>query len=164
MPEMSGTDVRSSPLGGRGLFATKSHSPGDVLLSLDRPLIAVLDKTRIEDTCSWCFSWTELPVLSGAGVNQASKVNWCTGCKKVKYCSKRCQSQAWKNGHKRECKIFAGQDEVIPNTVVAVMQMIEGLNTGDALCKEILDMKSHRDDFERVGGKKWEAMQLVSFF
>lgn len=155
-------EVKSSPLGGRGLFATKNHASGDVLISLDRPLIAVLDNARIEDTCSWCFSWTELPVLSGAGVNQAPKVNWCTGCKKVKYCSKRCQSQAWKTEHKRECKIFAAQPESIPNTVVAVMRMLEGLNTKSDLHKAILDMQTHRDDFEKAGGKKWEAMQLMA--
>ena len=53
MSGTSDTEVKSSPLGGRGLFTTTAHAPGDVLLGLDRPLIAVLDKNRVEDTCSW---------------------------------------------------------------------------------------------------------------
>ena len=144
------------------MFASKAHQLGEVLLSLDRPLIAALDKARIEDTCSWCFAWTELPVLSGAGINQATKVNWCTGCKKVKYCSKRCQALAWKASHKRECKVFGSQPELIPNTVVAVMHILDGLKTGDKQYQEILDMEMHRDDFEKAGGGKWKAMQLMA--
>lgn len=161
MSDSSGTEVRSSPLGGRGLFATKPHQPGEVLLALERPFIAVLDKPRVEDTCAWCFSWTELPVLSGAGVNRAAKVNWCTGCKKVKYCSKRCQSQAWKAIHKRECKELYNEPERIPNTVHAVIQIMIGLSQGDKKYNPILEMEAHRDEFEKAGGKRWEAMQLM---
>lgn len=158
----SGTEVRTpSPLGGRGLFATKPHQSGEVLLAVDRPLIAVLDRPRIEDTCAWCFSWTELPVLSGAGVNQASKVNWCTGCKKVKYCSKQCQSQAWKAGHKRECRELSQEPEQLPHTVHALIQIMFGLGTGDKKFTPIVEMEAHRDEFEKSGGKRWEAMQLM---
>jgi hypothetical protein len=162
MTTSSKTEVKRSSLGGRGLFATCPIEGGDVLIELERPLIAVLDRPRIEDTCSWCFSWTELPVLSGAGVNQALKVNWCTGCRKVKYCSKRCQSQAWKGGHKQECKRLASQEEAFPNLVAATMQVISGLNAEDKAYEEIKNSETHRDDFERVGGKKWEAMLLMS--
>lgn len=150
MSDTSGTEVKSSSLGGRGLFATRSYSPGDALLCLKRPLIAVLDKPRIADTCSRCFA--------GTGITQVTKVNWCTGCKKVKYCSKRCQSQAWKASHKWECKIFASQPEIIPNLVVAVMQMIQGMGS----VQSVRDMESHRDDFEKAGGKKWQSMQLMA--
>lgn len=158
----SDAETKPSSVGGRGLFATKSYSAGDALLSLDRPLIAVLDKARVDDTCAWCFAWTELPVPSGAGINQASMVNWCTGCKKVKYCSKRCQAQAWKAGHKRECKVFAGQSDLIPNTVAAAMCIVSGISNGDDRCSDVLRMETHRDDFEKVGGKKLEAMQLMA--
>jgi hypothetical protein len=162
MTTSSKTEVKRSTLGGRGLFATCPIEGGDVLIELERPLIAVLDRPRIEDTCSWCFSWTELPVLSGAGVNQALKVNWCTGCRKVKYCSKRCQSQSWKGGHKQECKRLASQEEAFPNLVAATMQVISGLNAGAKAYEEIKNSETHRDDFERAGGKKWEAMLLMS--
>ncbi|KAK5166907.1 uncharacterized protein LTR77_007636 [Saxophila tyrrhenica] len=163
-PESSatGTEVKTSPLGGRGLFATKKLAQGDVVIAMDRPLVAVLDEHRIEDTCSWCFSWTELPVLSGAGVNQALKDNWCTGCKKVKYCSKACQSKAWKAIHKQECKKLSAQSEEIPNLVVAAMQILAGLNLGNSLYGDVQNMETHRDEFEKLGAKKWDVMQLMS--
>ena len=28
---------------------------------------------------------------------------WCLRCHQVRYCHKACQTQAWKEGHKREC-------------------------------------------------------------
>ena len=154
MPDMSGTEVKPSSLGGRGLFANENYFAGYALLEVERSLIAVLDKPRVEDTCSRCFS--------GAGITQVTKVNWCTGCKKVKYCSKRCQSQAWKAAHKKDCKIFTSQPELVPNLVAAVMQILKGLSTGDALYKDVVEMESHRDDFEKEGGKKFESMQLMA--
>lgn len=162
MANLDITEVKKSPLGGRGRFATKDIAPGDVLLSLDRPLIAVLDRQRISDTCSWCFSWTELPMLSGAGPNQITKVNFCVGCKKVKYCSKKCQSQAWKAGHKKYCKIFAAQEEVIPNLVEAAMQIIEGVKTDNPSFKDVLELESHRDDFEKAGGERWKTITFMA--
>ena len=161
MAEPIHSEVKSSPLGGRGLFATKTHEAGDILLAVDRPLVAVLDKPRVEDTCAWCFSWTELPILSGAGVNQVAKVNLCTGCKKVRYCSRRCQSQAWKAVHKRECKELSKESELIPGPVHAVIQIMQGLSVGDKRYNPILEMEAHRDLFEKIGGKKWEAMKLM---
>ena len=101
-------------------------------------------------------------MLSGAGPNQVTKVNACVGCKKVKYCSKRCQSQAWKAGHKRYCKIFAAHDEGIPSLVEAAMQVIEGINAGEASFKAILDLQSHRDDFEKVGGERWTSISFMA--
>ena len=50
----------------------------------------------------------------------------------------------------------------MPNTVVAVMQMLNGLNSGDPLYKAILDMETHRDELEKAGGKKWESMQFMA--
>ncbi|EGP88636.1 uncharacterized protein MYCGRDRAFT_37947, partial [Zymoseptoria tritici IPO323] len=69
------------PGAGRGLFATKDFEPGDIVLSLDRPYVAELDIDRLCDTCAWCFQ--RLP----AGFVQTKA---CTGCKKVRYCSKTC--------------------------------------------------------------------------
>lgn len=162
MSDPSKVEVRRSPVGGRGLYAIQNLQPGDAIITLDRPLIAALDGSRIEDTCAWCFSWTELPVLSGAGINQALKVNWCTGCKKVKYCSKTCQSRAWKAGHKQQCKKFAAQDEPIPPTVLAVMQILQGIASGYELFKDIQKMETHRDELEKLGPEKWDAMQLMA--
>lgn len=46
-------------------------------------------------------------------------------CKKATYCSKSCQTIAWKNGHKRECKI------ILENTGVELNNMIATKSKGD---------------------------------
>ena len=33
-----------------------------------------------------------------------AKLLTCGGCKLVSYCTKACQTQAWKSGHKSECR------------------------------------------------------------
>ncbi|KAF2210233.1 hypothetical protein CERZMDRAFT_45763, partial [Cercospora zeae-maydis SCOH1-5] len=80
---------------GRGLFAKKDFEPGDVVLSLDRPYVAELDTSRLSDTCAWCF-------LKGVTAEERAKAvalglpasnietKQCTGCKRVRYCSKIC--------------------------------------------------------------------------
>lgn len=95
-------------------------------------------------------------------MNKATTVNWCTGCRKVKYCSPACQRKAWKAVHKRECKIFAVQEEVVPNVVVAVMQMMDGINQGQDEYQALLTMENHRDEFEKAGGKRLETMRLMA--
>lgn len=37
----------------------------------------------------------------------------CGGCKRVFYCSRDCQVQDWKNGHKRDCKHMAMQADQV---------------------------------------------------
>ena len=39
--------------------------------------------------------------------NRLKPLSKCTGCRKVSYCSRECQVQAWKE-HKSECKKHSG--------------------------------------------------------
>lgn len=41
--------------------------------------------------------------------------------------SQKCQSQAWKRGHKYECKILASQRDVVPASVRALMQALHAM-------------------------------------
>lgn len=43
-----------------------------------------------EEVCDRCRMWT--------------KIFWCRGCFEAKYCSKKCQKEAWPK-HKLRCKI-----------------------------------------------------------
>lgn len=91
MPAAKGVDFKQSPISGKGVFAVKRFSPGDVLLSLERPLVAVLDKPHIDEVCSWCFLPGPLERSAAAGRSSRpppNPINWCVGCRKVKYCSK----------------------------------------------------------------------------
>ncbi|CAK3911680.1 SET domain and MYND-type zinc finger 6 [Lecanosticta acicola] len=123
---------------GRGLFATRDFAPGDIIVQLDRPYVAELDITRLRDTCAWCFrrgattstdpeaagrSTTETSSGFFAGVDVVTKA--CTGCKRVRYCSKTCQSRAWKREHKYECKVLAPEGRPdLPHGVRAVIKLL----------------------------------------
>lgn len=58
--------------------------------------------------------------------------------------------------------MFSAQPELLPNLIIALMQIIRGLSTKDEQYQAVLDMETHRDEFERAAGKKWEAMQLMT--
>ena len=48
-------EIRKSDIegAGRGLFATKSFKPGEVVHTIARPSVAELDTERLQDTCAW---------------------------------------------------------------------------------------------------------------
>ncbi|KAI4804972.1 SET domain-containing protein [Aureobasidium sp. EXF-8846] len=63
-------------------------------------------------------------------------VKACTGCKKVRYCSKVCQKQAWTRYHKQECKLLKDPKlPPIPSSVRAALQLAF-LMDSDAVSEE----------------------------
>ena len=103
-------EVRPSPTSGNGLFATKDIPAGSTILLKSRPLIGELDLPRLEESCHNCFLWSQkavrvcavhasepdrypgkYPDCEGcASEGEVIGVKTCTGCKKVRYCSKVC--------------------------------------------------------------------------
>lgn len=101
---MSNISVHGSPIGGKGLFTTKSMKPGDAVLELSQPLAGAVYINHLLDTCAECFVWTEdatrpsstndaadpvaLTVAGEMAVEGKNAVRACTGCKVLRYCSK----------------------------------------------------------------------------
>jgi hypothetical protein len=115
-------EVRPSPTSGNGLFATKDIPAGSTILLKSRPLIGELDLPRLEESCHNCFMWSQkavsvcaihahepdrypgkYPDCSGCQTEgEVIGVKACTGCKKVRYCSKVCFScyrYSWNLAH-----------------------------------------------------------------
>ncbi|KAJ5571044.1 Zinc finger MYND-type [Penicillium sp. DV-2018c] len=65
---------------GSGLFATTDIEPGQDVLHVKTPFVAVLDSPILEDHCACCF--TPEQKIRGRLVKR------CTGCRAVKYCDK----------------------------------------------------------------------------
>lgn len=65
---------------GNGLFATADMNPGDTVLHIEAPFVAILDSPRLEDTCAGCFGKRQ--------VETGSELKACTGCRVVKYCDR----------------------------------------------------------------------------
>ncbi|KAL1297684.1 hypothetical protein AAFC00_006235 [Neodothiora populina] len=60
--------------------------------------------------------------------DQAQTVNACTGCNQVGYCSKKCQSQAWKREHKHSCK-FLKDYPPLPSAIRAARELAVFMNS-----------------------------------
>ncbi|KAI0200662.1 SET domain-containing protein [Astrocystis sublimbata] len=115
MPKNAGVEVKQSklPRAGNGLFARQAFSPGDTIVSLDRSLVTELEIERMLDTCAWCCQrgatdpFEKLTATAMGLPNGTTEIKSCTGCQRVGYCAKSCQSKAWKHEHKYECKIIS---------------------------------------------------------
>lgn len=89
MQGLEGLEIKASPTAGKGLFTTKVFAPGDVVMDLERLLLAIPDPARAHDTCAWCFNWTGLPMLFAVGEDEGrigdvkETHSWCTGCRAV---------------------------------------------------------------------------------
>jgi len=66
-------------------------------------------------------------------VQQSDDLKRCTQCKEVWYCGKKCQSQAWKNGHKVWCGKIAVRD--IPGKGKGVIAM-KNITMGEVVITE----------------------------
>ena len=45
------------------------------------------------------------------------KVQMCGRCKRVKYCSRACQSKHWKAGHKAQCARWVAEAEAVQTEI-----------------------------------------------
>ncbi|TKY89878.1 hypothetical protein EX895_001175 [Sporisorium graminicola] len=82
--------------GGWAAAGISSCRPGDVLLRV-RPEVAVLSTALLDQRCSACYS----PPISDASA--AGKLQRCSACKVIRYCSSACQKRDWP-AHRDECK------------------------------------------------------------
>jgi hypothetical protein len=181
---MSGSDnveIKQSQIAGagRGLFARKDFQPGDLVLAVDRPLIAELETDRLVDSCAWCFQRGETDPFSRAQAasmglpNGFVEVKTCSGCRRVAYCSKPCQSKAWKREHKYECKILAPTDRpVLPDGVRAVIKLLGRLKADprgeNGKLLDILQFRpfaggSGLDEFKTRNPKLFDDLNMLSY-
>jgi SET and MYND domain-containing protein len=65
---------------GNGLFAKTDIKPGEDVLHIKTPFVAILDSPRLEDTCAGCFGKRQM--------DTGNELKACTGCRVVKYCDR----------------------------------------------------------------------------
>ena len=179
MSETQHVEVKQSKIGGagRGLFALKDFSPGDVVLSLDRPLVTEVELDRTSDTCAWCLQRSEMDPearakAAGMGLPTGlTSVKACTGCRLAVYCSKTCQSRAWKREHKYECKAIGVKDRPnLPPGVRATIKLLGRLSASpeDERVRAILSFKpaGHPATLESVmreHKERFDDFQLLAY-
>ncbi|KAB8356568.1 hypothetical protein FH972_024150 [Carpinus fangiana] len=157
---------------GRALFATRNISAGTAALTIDKPLITALDTAQVHATCANCFTWTANSSINdrGAGQSQASQpvVKACTGCQTLRYCSRKCQAESWKRGHKKVCPLFGRLREkgTLPNAARAVLDMLQilppGFSAWGAADNPFREMRSHRESILANGGDRAQQLLVLS--
>ncbi|CAG8480842.1 23977_t:CDS:2 [Cetraspora pellucida] len=58
--------------------------------------------------CNSCSSQVRKDVNGEVGSEKKAQLLVCSGCGSVNYCSKECQKNDWKNGHKQQCALLKG--------------------------------------------------------
>ncbi|KAK7924412.1 SET domain-containing protein [Apiospora marii] len=166
---------------GRGLFACQKFEPGDVVASVDRPFVAELEMERMEDTCAWCFQRGETDPDSRAkaammGMPQGFiETKACAGCHRAAYCSKTCQSRAWKREHKYECGVIAPPRPELPESVRAAIKLLGRLKAADPSGpehKKFLDLlmqfrpagtDSRLEAFKEIEKQKFDDFNMLAW-
>ncbi|KAL2004381.1 hypothetical protein VTN02DRAFT_2027 [Thermoascus thermophilus] len=151
------TTLRPAPGGmGTGLFATSDISPGQDVLHIKTPFVAVLDTPRLEDTCSGCFGRKQM--------EETKKLRACTGCRIVRYCDKACQAKDWKFAHSLECSIFANlRPRILPNSVRAVLRIVLRHDRQKYDSREFdmfLKLETHAREIRDQNSEQWERILL----
>ncbi|KAI1421675.1 hypothetical protein F5Y12DRAFT_688704 [Xylaria sp. FL1777] len=138
MPVDKGVEVKQSqiPGAGKGLFAQIPFSPGDTVAAVDRPHVTEIEIDWMLDTCAWCCQRRavdpiEKKMAASMGLPHGfTEIKSCTGCRRVGYCSRACQSKAWKREHKHECKVISADDvPPLPPDARAAIKILGRLKT-----------------------------------
>ncbi|GAB1211892.1 hypothetical protein ATERTT37_001016 [Aspergillus terreus] len=143
---------------GTGLFATENIKPGENILHIQNPFVAVLETQRLTDTCSGCFGKRQL--------ESGTELRACTGCQVVKYCDKTCQSKDWKFAHSLECAIFSKlKPRVLPVNARAVLRIVQRSARRKYTPQELdlfQQLETHEKEIRHENAPQWERIALSS--
>ncbi|KAL7922705.1 SET domain-containing protein [Trichoderma austrokoningii] len=141
--------IRPHPTKGRGLYATKSFSPGQVILPFT-PLILLPTVSYLAIVCSHCL--------------RPGNPRACSRCHAASYCDATCQAAAWKAVHSRECKVLRQgiKDEDrrrrLPTPTRALIQAVLRKEIGDGL----EDLEGHVLEKKAAEGDEWKDIEIMA--
>ncbi|KAM0254768.1 hypothetical protein ACHAQJ_006425 [Trichoderma viride] len=141
--------IRPHPTKGRGLYTTKSFSPGAVILPFT-PLLLLPTVSYLTGVCSYCL--------------RPGNPRACSRCHAASYCDATCQAAAWKAVHSRECKALRQtiQDEdrrrQLPTPTKALIQALLWKDIGDGL----KDLEGHVLEKKAAEGDEWKDIEMMA--
>ncbi|RAH86414.1 SET and MYND domain protein [Aspergillus japonicus CBS 114.51] len=144
---------------GRGLFAATDISPGQDVLHISTPFVAVLDTHQLENICSGCLGRRQLE-------KEDRRLKGCTGCQVVKYCDKTCQAKDWKFAHALECAIFQKlRPRILPINARAVLRMVLRSERQRYPPEEVelfRQLETHINDIRAENPAQWQRIAISS--
>lgn len=99
-----------------GIFVSRQVKTGDLIFKIPNPLLAVLGdgKEVVSACCDNGFARVN-QMIDGHKFctvpDPKLKLDACSACLAVFYCSKKCQKAAWAHHHKLECKTLAAMKQ-----------------------------------------------------
>ncbi|EHK26461.1 uncharacterized protein TRIVIDRAFT_35412 [Trichoderma virens Gv29-8] len=148
MSSPSPLEIRPHPSKGRGLYATKSFSPGAVIFPFT-PLLLLPTVSCLSSVCSYCL--------------RPGNPRACSRCHAASYCDAACQAAAWKAVHSRECKALRqgikdeGRRRQLPTPTRALMQALLCGEIGDGL----KDLEGHVLE-KKAEGDEWRDIEMMA--
>eukprot|EP00892_Ulva_mutabilis_P001141 jgi/Ulvmu1/11027/UM007_0207.1 len=150
-PPVPGVEVVRLPGKGRGMRATASFKPGDLIID-EEPFaaVAMTDILEGEPVCHSDFAMV-----------QEEDLKRCVACKRVRYSSKAAQKVDWARGHKYECKALRSP-QVRPMSMLRLMARV--LWKRGAMMKADSDSKAATEAPAAAAGQASldESMQSTS--
>ncbi|OCT53956.1 hypothetical protein CLCR_09901 [Cladophialophora carrionii] len=149
---------------GNGLFATQEIAPKSQILFIARPLLVALESAKLPTHCYYCYK-SGIDPTSALGVDTGHALKTCSGCKVVKFCDRNCQSRAWAEYHRLECKLFGRlHPRILPSTVRAIVRVLKQHKAGllpESEWEQLLALESHYDDLINAGGPRWQDIFIM---
>ncbi|KAK3149596.1 hypothetical protein QOZ80_3AG0219600 [Eleusine coracana subsp. coracana] len=147
-----GLAVASVPAKGRGLVATRSFFPGEVIISQE-PYTSTPNKISVGSACDHCFSTGHL--------------RKCSVCRVVWYCGSACQKEEWKL-HQLECQAIAALTEDRKKMLTPTIRLMVQLVLKRKMQNEKVIPSSGIDNYSLVDGleshiSKVDENQLVLY-
>eukprot|EP01029_Cantina_marsupialis_P002495 TRINITY_DN12318_c0_g1_i2.p1 TRINITY_DN12318_c0_g1~~TRINITY_DN12318_c0_g1_i2.p1 ORF type:complete len:329 (+),score=54.33 TRINITY_DN12318_c0_g1_i2:78-1064(+) len=123
--------IENSPEKGNYIEASKKFNTGECIINNEEPLGWAL-QSQSQQMCHYCLSQTKNKTLR------------CGSCKWFRYCSKRCQKESWRRGHKDICgsvKLKPSQ-AILPPSVSICLQLLKS-DELDYICNKMV----HHEDY-----------------
>lgn len=153
---------------GQGLFARRAITCRDTLYAANKPVIAAINTSQLHEFCYNCYAGSRPGTEQWYSIGQYrdADLKVCTGCRTAYFCGKKCQTQAWKGGHKHECKMFASlRPKILPEQVRAVVTFLLQHDydlLSDGTWERILNLMSHIESLQQEGGDQWLNLMLMA--
>ncbi|KIW90463.1 uncharacterized protein Z519_09109 [Cladophialophora bantiana CBS 173.52] len=156
--------TKQSPDRGKGIFAVHDIAPKSEVLFVARPLMVALDTSQLQTRCYYCYSSPgdhSLPL----DMTKSRTLKTCSGCKVAKFCGQKCQTRAWSEYHRLECKLYGRlHPRILPSTVRAIVRLLKQHKAHllpHSEWDQLLALESHQEDLLNAGGKRCQEIFIM---
>ncbi|KAM7187351.1 hypothetical protein V8F20_011015 [Naviculisporaceae sp. PSN 640] len=152
--------IRSSTISpGSGLFVDSTIENGREIYHSE-PLMSAIDAGN-NSFCHFCLKDTS--TIVGVSSDKQSEAKACMGCRVARFCSKKCQKDAWVKFHKDECAVLKNEPNIKAQDLlvhrVIFWQQRKGITTTQGKVIEMLE--NHFWDYSQDGERNGQILDMA---